>query len=1211
MYDILRINTSADDDDTIQLGNREADSLSEINLTTQDLGSAIIDLLEQENPLIQHDDETIKLGNREADSLSEAYLTAQDLGSAVIDLLEQENALIQPLTPEVSRSQEDEEPDGGWTTPETETSDPSVVMPRTAVETMLDMAMAEETESATPSIEKIFQNSLISNPELAIEKVLGEATANILTEAEAEASRIADKLEALNDECESETDLTEPHSILTCRVCQLFVRTVDRLLDKSDELKDHYLPLTEEEIGNLKNAVEEMEDVDPDHQMQACLARINNLSSKLRQRAYMMALSKLRLARRNTQENLCQLHQAMDLIGQVQHEDHPQSHHSYRKLSAITIEWTQRRSIVPPLSSVHEDVLHVEEEEIGTPLAQSSLIEEPGIPSIEKVRIPTVEISHVEDEEEVDSYPVTPPEEEETMMPPAEISPAEVTPMPPPEISPEEVIPIPPAEISVTEKSLPPPIQRVPLAKVAMPRDERIQRDVANITITAPGCDEEPMPPLKMQTFEEDEKPMPPLKMQTFEEEGDIPPSEMEAQALEMSRSLACNLQDTYENLLAHLQDLPVDLQQKLYQTCQRMAQLRSDFDSAHNFEDLSRGILSKSFEVMVEAQGSLDELMEYALQSPKALLWLKDHLPVSEEGGKELLLRTESPFPIEEPAVPPGVKTVAEKRNILIIQQTYDPKGCDDEALPGKEKAVTSSPQKRDSEDILKSLQSYEPKGCDDEIPSKKEKEEVSSSSKQEWNILKTLQDYIPKLAENEGFSSDDKEETPPSMNVKEEIREKDILKLQKAHDPKGCDDGVEVVSAPASEWESQDILKVQQAYDPKGCYEGAPPEEEKVAPSSGKQESEDILKIQQAYDPKGCDEGTPPSKQETTPSSKQDWSILKMLQTYVPQSHPDEAPSGKEKKEVVAPSSAKEEVRKGSLSKTQQAHDKTKLIEKEKLQTSSTWEFGNILKIQQMYDPKDCDEGKLSSEEMVAPSSRKCEMEDILKIQQAYDPKGCDDEPPPRREEATPSSKPEWNLLKMFQAYVPKGSTNEAPSGKEEMVPPPPEKQVVKERSILKHHTAYNSQSSNDKDTLVEKEKVQPSSPYDPKGCDEGSPSRKEKEEVMHSSSKVEDILKIQQAYDPRGCDDETPFWKEKKELPPSGKQEEWNIMKFFQSYIPKSRSDEASAVEAKAATSPPAKQEVKEVVPPARQQEVKEWDILKIQKAYDPQGCKDEDN
>ncbi|XP_026549793.1 perilipin-5-like, partial [Notechis scutatus] len=144
-----------------------------------------------------------------------------------------------------------------------------------------------------------------------LQKVLGPTTANILAEAEAEASKYADGLQSL--EVEWSEDTNEPHRILTCQICQLFVRTVDRLLDKSEQLMDHYLPLTEEEIANLKKAVEELDDSTNDHEMQVCFARISNLSGKLRQRAYMMALSKLRVARKNTEENLAQLQQTIDL----------------------------------------------------------------------------------------------------------------------------------------------------------------------------------------------------------------------------------------------------------------------------------------------------------------------------------------------------------------------------------------------------------------------------------------------------------------------------------------------------------------------------------------------------------------------------------------------------------------------------------------------------------------------------------------------------------------------------------------------------------------------------------------------------------------------------------------------------------------------------------------------------------------------------------
>nr|XP_008121012.1 PREDICTED: neurofilament heavy polypeptide-like [Anolis carolinensis]XP_016853760.1 PREDICTED: neurofilament heavy polypeptide-like [Anolis carolinensis]XP_016853761.1 PREDICTED: neurofilament heavy polypeptide-like [Anolis carolinensis]XP_016853762.1 PREDICTED: neurofilament heavy polypeptide-like [Anolis carolinensis] len=906
----------------------------------------------------------------------------------------------------------------------------------------------------------------------------------------------------------------------------------------------------------------------------------------------------------------------------------------------------------------------------------------------------------------------------------------------------------------------------------------------------------------------------------------------MESQALQMSRSLALNLQGTYENLLANLQDLPAHLQKKLYQTCQRMGELGSDFNSAQSFGDLSRNVLKKSFEVMAEAQGSLDELMEYALQSPQALLWLKDRLPVLEaRTGEVQALCEDSLLPNEGEEFPPNM----EMRNILQIQQTYDPTGCEDDTLSSKEEVAPPS-HSQDLEDILETLHAYDPKGCEDDIPPKKENEEVQPSSKVEWNILETLQGYIPRLPDKGDVPSDEKEETPPSTNEVEEERETDILKLQQAHDPKCYEDGapsgeeVQVATSPSqTEW--KDIIEIQQDYDPKGCVEAprlstseeassgqlgdwnilttlqslqayvpkissekAPPAEEKnevveekeveeeeedlerdilktqkahdpkcyedgmpsgeeveVATSPSQTEWKDIIEIQQDYDPKGCveaprlstseaassgqlgdwnilttlqslqayvpkisSEKAPPAEEKnevleqkeegkeekeedlerdilktqkahdpkcyedgmpsgeevevaTSPSQTEwkdiieiqqdydpkgcveaprvstsevassgqlgDWNILttlQSLQAYVPKICPEKAPPAEGKKEMVEEKEVeKEEDLERDILETQKAHDSKGCKEEVAVQTSSRWESTNILQMQAMYEPRDCKEGAPLSEEVVVPSSGKQDSEDILKILQAYDPRACDEEPPPRKEgETPPSNQEEWNVLKMLQAYVPKSCPFEVPSFKEKTPEvEPSKKQVVKEKSILKNHLANNSGVSSER---IEMGNILKMAMYSPKDCEEGAPSRKEGEEAVRPSgkAKTEDILKIQRAYDPMGCEDEAPSWKERRESQTSGKQEEWNIMKFFQSYIPKSRSEEPSAatiVEVKAegaAASPtskqdvkpvppaPSKREVKEAMTPARKWDIQEWDILKIQEAYDPQGCKEDD-
>ncbi|XP_062815848.1 uncharacterized protein LOC103281374 isoform X2 [Anolis carolinensis] len=1535
-----------DDDNSIRIGHREAGSLA------RDLEATILEFLEPVNVTMCYDYDSMQIGQREAESIS------RDLPSAVLDLLEMENRLLQPLSSEGSISQEDMEPVAGallsetsisqeymepvagallsetsisqedvepvrawdtledverdieYDTSEDVTPEPSGVMPITTTEEAVSdrskrhvVVVAEDSDDS--SIEKIFEESLISSSEFAIEKVLGQSTADILTEAETEASKFATKLQGLDANLE-----TEPHNIMTCEICQLFVRTVDRLLDKRDRLMNHYLPLTEEEICNLKIAVGELDDEVVDCQRESCLARINNLSGKLRQRAYMMTLSQLRVARRNTQESLCQLHQTIDLIGQVQQEACPESHQSYRKLSAITVEWTQRQS---PMSSRDSMKKGSEEskkstprtsfvEELGSPLAQSS--------SIEKDKHPSVKIcpnEKEEVEEVIDSY-------NDTGTPPIET---------------QEEAPMPLLEMNSPEPTL--PTMGDPLPKAPTPHTEQVHKDVANITISLPGCDDDG----ELASITPTER-----------EVADSPVAQMESQALQMSRSLALNLQGTYENLLANLQDLPAHLQKKLYQTCQRMGELGSDFNSAQSFGDLSRNVLKKSFEVMAEAQGSLDELMEYALQSPQALLWLKDRLPVLEaRTGEVQALCEDSLLPNEGEEFPPNM----EMRNILQIQQTYDPTGCEDDTLSSKEEVAPPS-HSQDLEDILETLHAYDPKGCEDDIPPKKENEEVQPSSKVEWNILETLQGYIPRLPDKGDVPSDEKEETPPSTNEVEEERETDILKLQQAHDPKCYEDGapsgeeVQVATSPSqTEWkdiieiqqdydpkgcveaprlstseeassgqlgdwnilttlqslqayvpkissekappaeeknevveekvveeeedlerdilktqkaydpkcyedgapsgeevqvatspsqtEWKDIIEIQQDYDPKGCVEAprlstseeassgqlgdwnilttlqslqayvpkissekAPPAEEKnevveekeveeeeedlerdilktqkahdpkcyedgmpsgeeveVATSPSQTEWKDIIEIQQDYDPKGCveaprlstseaassgqlgdwnilttlqslqayvpkisSEKAPPAEEKnevleqkeegkeekeedlerdilktqkahdpkcyedgmpsgeevevaTSPSQTEwkdiieiqqdydpkgcveaprvstsevassgqlgDWNILttlQSLQAYVPKICPEKAPPAEGKKEMVEEKEVeKEEDLERDILETQKAHDSKGCKEEVAVQTSSRWESTNILQMQAMYEPRDCKEGAPLSEEVVVPSSGKQDSEDILKILQAYDPRACDEEPPPRKEgETPPSNQEEWNVLKMLQAYVPKSCPFEVPSFKEKTPEvEPSKKQVVKEKSILKNHLANNSGVSSER---IEMGNILKMAMYSPKDCEEGAPSRKEGEEAVRPSgkAKTEDILKIQRAYDPMGCEDEAPSWKERRESQTSGKQEEWNIMKFFQSYIPKSRSEEPSAatiVEVKAegaAASPtskqdvkpvppaPSKREVKEAMTPARKWDIQEWDILKIQEAYDPQGCKEDD-
>ncbi|XP_078054263.1 perilipin-3-like [Mustelus asterias] len=102
------------------------------------------------------------------------------------------------------------------------------------------------------------------------------------------------------------------NTVMASRVGQMMVTGVDSALNKSEEMVDHYLPMTEEELATLATSVEGAE-VAPAHQ-QSYYVRLGSLSSKVRHRAYQHSTSKMQQARQSSQDIMAQLHTTMDLI---------------------------------------------------------------------------------------------------------------------------------------------------------------------------------------------------------------------------------------------------------------------------------------------------------------------------------------------------------------------------------------------------------------------------------------------------------------------------------------------------------------------------------------------------------------------------------------------------------------------------------------------------------------------------------------------------------------------------------------------------------------------------------------------------------------------------------------------------------------------------------------------------------------------------------
>ncbi|XP_074834473.1 perilipin-3-like isoform X2 [Carettochelys insculpta] len=136
------------------------------------------------------------------------------------------------------------------------------------------------------------------------------------------------------------------NTVMGSRVGQMVVTGVDAVLGKSEELVDHYLPMTDQELAKLATSVEgfEMASVEQQRQQQSYFVRLGSLSTKLRHRAYQHSLGKLRSARQNTHEALSQLHQTIELIENIKQGVDQKLHNGQEKLHQMWLEWSRRQS---------------------------------------------------------------------------------------------------------------------------------------------------------------------------------------------------------------------------------------------------------------------------------------------------------------------------------------------------------------------------------------------------------------------------------------------------------------------------------------------------------------------------------------------------------------------------------------------------------------------------------------------------------------------------------------------------------------------------------------------------------------------------------------------------------------------------------------------------------------------------------------------------
>ncbi|KAM9174371.1 perilipin-3-like isoform 1-T1 [Mergus octosetaceus] len=126
------------------------------------------------------------------------------------------------------------------------------------------------------------------------------------------------------------------------RVGQLLATGADTVLEKSEELVEHYLPRTDEEPAAPVADGTAAASLEQQRRWQSCFVRVGSLSAKLRHRALRRSLGELQRARHSAQHALAQLHRVIELIEQGMDGS---LHSAQQHLHRMWLEWSRQDGV--------------------------------------------------------------------------------------------------------------------------------------------------------------------------------------------------------------------------------------------------------------------------------------------------------------------------------------------------------------------------------------------------------------------------------------------------------------------------------------------------------------------------------------------------------------------------------------------------------------------------------------------------------------------------------------------------------------------------------------------------------------------------------------------------------------------------------------------------------------------------------------------------
>ncbi|NXJ23216.1 PLIN3 protein, partial [Dicrurus megarhynchus] len=129
---------------------------------------------------------------------------------------------------------------------------------------------------------------------------------------------------------------------LDAALSQAVAGGVESVLGMSEDLVDHYLPMTEEELGKLATTVQGfgMASVEEQKRQRSYFVRLGSLSGRVQHRAYQLSLAKLQGIRHRTHDTLSRLQLAIKLIESVKQEVGQKLLEGQEKLHQLWVDWS-------------------------------------------------------------------------------------------------------------------------------------------------------------------------------------------------------------------------------------------------------------------------------------------------------------------------------------------------------------------------------------------------------------------------------------------------------------------------------------------------------------------------------------------------------------------------------------------------------------------------------------------------------------------------------------------------------------------------------------------------------------------------------------------------------------------------------------------------------------------------------------------------------